>query len=206
MDDCYKKGQDGNTVFCCIHQRRHSSWIWQQSGYTELELPVLSMFAVCQALSAEYTPGCLLTQWSGICSHNALCVRVCASRTNLCEQVWFWDNSLCICLCIIVVLLATLTTWCWCSRVWWGLLLVVFVQLSRSACSCTPVCCLLRCGSVVSSATWLKDALSGQRIQWYHVCWRPTAEESTQEEHLVCVISCHHHFVWLNPSKAQPPF
>ena len=61
------------------------------------------MFAVCQALSAEYTPGCLLTQRSGICSHNALCMRACASRTNLCEQVWFWDNSLCIRLCVIVV-------------------------------------------------------------------------------------------------------
>lgn len=61
----------------------------------------LSLFAVCQAPSAEYTPGCLLTQRSGIYSHNAVCMCVCAFRTNLCLV---GDNSLCICLCIIVVL------------------------------------------------------------------------------------------------------
>lgn len=106
------------------------------------------------------------------------------------------DNSLCICLCIIVVL--------WLQSVhdvgvWWGLLLVDFAQLSWSSSSCTCVCCLLRCVPVVSSAAWLKYALSGERIQQYHVCWRPTAtlggssflskQIYTQWEHLVCMIS-----------------
>lgn len=105
MDDCYKKG---------------FSWLWTQcsavyistataleydnsveTGYTDPELPVLSLFAVCQALSAEYTPGCLLTQWSGIYPHNTVCVCLQSKSMWACL---FGDNSLCIRLCIIVVL------------------------------------------------------------------------------------------------------
>ena len=106
VDDCYKKGL---------------SWLWTQcsavlyissatapeydnsveTGYTEPQLPVLSLFAVCQALSAEYTPGCLLTQRSAIHSHNAVSVWLQSKSMRACLV---GDNSLCICLCIIVVL------------------------------------------------------------------------------------------------------
>lgn len=78
MDDCDKKGQEGNTVFCCIYcissatAPEYDNSV--ETGYIQPELPLLSLFAMCQALSAEYTPSCLLTQLSGIYSHNAVCV------------------------------------------------------------------------------------------------------------------------------------
>lgn len=73
-----------------------------KTGYTDPEPPVSSLFAVCQALSAECAPGCLLNRQSGIYSHNAACA--CDCRANVRALVWFRDNSSCMCFCIIVVL------------------------------------------------------------------------------------------------------
>lgn len=81
MDDCLKKRQEENTVFCCIYCM--SGAIAPQcdsdveTGYIEPQCPVLSLFAMCRALSAEYAPGCLLAQHSGIYSYSSVCMFVC---------------------------------------------------------------------------------------------------------------------------------
>lgn len=104
VDDWYKKG------LSCLWTQCSPVYIStvaapefdnrEGAGYTDTQLPVLSLFAICQAPSVEYTPGCLWSQPSGIYSHNS--VRVClqykSMRVRLVE-----DNSLYICLYIIVV-------------------------------------------------------------------------------------------------------
>lgn len=158
-----------SSVLCYTeYQPCNSSCVWQQCRVWlyKASAPWYILFTVCQAPSAEYTPGCLLTQQSGIHSHT-LCTCLQDKSMRACLV---GDNSLFICLCVIVVLWPQSLHG---AGVWWGLLLVDLVQLSHSACSCTHVCCLLRCGSVVSSATRIKCALSSKRVQQYFVCFIP---------------------------------
>lgn len=56
--------------------------------------------AMCWALPAKYTPGCLLNI-HGIYSYGAVCICVRLLNKSMCSCL-VGDNSLCICLCRIV--------------------------------------------------------------------------------------------------------